>query len=243
MLSANGLGKQLDINGRTFELIRSKRRSLGLELSARGLKARAPLRMPEREIIAFIESKHAWIEKHLEGMVERPALPELKLVDGALLQLRGQNFNLMIEEGVRAKVRVQSNRIIVPVINSHTPLEHRVKSKLVKWYKEAAYHELKIRARYYANLMDVPLRRADQIYVRDYRRRWGSCDSKGKLSFNWRILQAPTAVSDYVVVHELAHCHEFNHSKRFWGIVEKQMPDYRNHEDWLDQHGHALYTF
>ncbi len=235
--------KQLIIDGLNIELVRSKRRTLGLELSPSGLKARAPTRMTERDIIAFIKTKRAWIEKHLQKMPTPQAQQSLQLIDGAELRLRGQAYQLRVVEGSRANVAILPQEIVVPVNNSHTPLEKRVKNKLVRWYKHVAQHELQTRARHYAHLMGVPQRRTDQIYVRDYKRRWGSCDSQGKLSFNWRILQAPTAVSDYVVVHELAHCHEFNHSRRFWAIVANQMADYKTHEDWLNRHGYELYQF
>lgn len=232
---------QIKVNGLTVELIRSKRKTLGLELNRNGIKARAPLRMPEADVITFIMSKQAWINSHLSKISQQDIKPPLVINDGAQLQLRGQDYTLAIESGKRAKVRVHNGCIIVPVINSKTPLEHRVKNKLITWYKSVALQELQTRARYYAGIMNVPERRTDQIYVRDYKRRWGSCDSNGKLSFNWRILQAPSAVSDYVVVHELAHCHEFNHSKRFWAIVAEQMPNYKVHEDWLNANGYGLY--
>lgn len=237
------MGKQLDIDGLNVELLRSKRRTLGLELSPTGIKARAPLRMSEIEIIEFIKTKRAWIDKHLQRMPSPRQDHTIQLIDGDTLMLRGQAYQLRVIEGSRSKVQVRPDQIVVPVSTSHLPLEQRVKHKLTRWYKEVAQHELQTRARYYAALMDVPQRRADQIYVRDYKRRWGSCDSKGKLSFNWRILQAPTTVSDYVVVHELAHCHEFNHSKRFWAIVAQQMPDYKRQDDWLNRHGFELYRF
>lgn len=235
--------KILQIEGLEIELIRSKRRTLGLELCPHGVKARAPMRMSEADILDFIGSKRAWIHKHLKTMPPARDPGKYKLADGAVLQLRGGNFGLQVKQGLRSNVRVEDGRIVVPVARSHLPLEQSVKNKLVRWYKEVAQHELKTRARYYSALMNVPQRRTDQIHVRDYRRRWGSCDSNGKLSFNWRILQAPTAVSDYVVVHELAHCHEFNHSKRFWSIVAAQMPDYKAHENWLHENGHTLYRF
>ncbi len=233
----------LQLDGLEVTLIRSKRRSLGLELSQKGVKARAPMRMSKAEIISFIESKRAWINKHLDAMPPPREHQPLHLNTGALVQLRGQNLTLRVEQGSRAPVRITARDLVVPVTHAKRPLEQRVKAKLIRWYKQVAQHELQTRARYYAQLMNVPARRADQIYVRDYKRRWGSCDSNGKLSFNWRILQAPTAVSDYVVVHELAHCHEFNHSKRFWAIVAKQMPMYKEQEAWLNRNGHQLYKF
>lgn len=235
--------KQLEIEGLRVELIRSKRRTLGLELSPHGVKARAPLKMSEAAIIEFVRTKRNWINKHLSTMPPPRGDAHLTLANGALLQLRGQHYQLLIEQGLRGRVRVQAGRIVVPVANSHVSLEQRVKNKLVRWYKEVSQQELQTRARYYAAMMNVPERRTDQIYVRDYKRRWGSCDSKGKLSFNWRILQAPTEVSDYVVIHELAHCHEFNHSKRFWNIVAKQMPNYTSQEQWLKKNGYRLYQF
>ena len=82
-----------------------------------------------------------------------------------------------------------------------------------------------------------------KIKVRDYKRRWGSCDQRGDLSFNWRIIMAPERVMDYVVVHELAHLQEFNHSRRFWNIVEQEMSDWREQQRWLSDNGSLLYRF
>lgn len=243
MTTKNAIAKTLNIDGLAVALVRSKRRTLGLEISPHGVKARAPVRMSERDIVEFIQHKRAWIDKHQANMPLATEKTTLELKNGATIKLRGADFTLNVISGSRQPVSIQTNQITVPVIDSNTPLETRVKNKLIKWYKHVAQNELQTRARYYAELMNVPPRRTDQIYVRDYKRRWGSCDSKGKLSFNWRILQAPTAVSDYVVIHELAHCHEFNHSKRFWSIVAKQMPDYKEHDAWLSQHGHSLYKF
>ncbi len=235
--------KEIVIDGLSLQLIRSKRKTLGLEISSTGIKARAPRRMSEHDIISFVRQKRNWIDKHVKNLPDPKSQEPLELISGSKIQLRGQSHTLEIQPGSKGAIKTYQDRIVVPIIPSHLPLSESVKSKLVRWYKATAQHELQTRARYYAALMQVPQRRADQIYVRDYKRRWGSCDSKGKLSFNWRILQAPTMVSDYVIVHELAHCHEFNHSKRFWSIVATQMPDYKQHEQWLSDHGHELYRF
>ena len=79
-----------------------------------------------------------------------------------------------------------------------------------------------------------------KITVRDQQSRWGSCSSRGTLSFNYRLIFAPTEVLDYVVVHELCHLTHMNHSKDFWNMVERIMPDYRTHKKWLKEHGHEL---
>lgn len=94
------------------------------------------------------------------------------------------------------------------------------------------------RASHWASLMGVTFAR---VTVRDQRTRWASCSREGNLSFNWRLTLAPPEVLDYVVVHELAHRLEMNHSRRFWVHVEKQFPDHRVHRRWLRKNGEALY--
>jgi len=79
-----------------------------------------------------------------------------------------------------------------------------------------------------------------RVSVRDQKTRWASCSSKGDLSFNWRLVFAPQAVMDYVVIHELAHRREMNHSKRFWAIVAEHSPDYREHRKWLHENYRSL---
>jgi predicted metal-dependent hydrolase len=82
-----------------------------------------------------------------------------------------------------------------------------------------------------------------RIQIRDQRSRWGSCSTTGTLSFNWRLVLAPFDVLDYVVVHELCHMREANHSRRFWKLVESRRPDWRAQRDWLWEHGPELLAF
>ena len=82
-----------------------------------------------------------------------------------------------------------------------------------------------------------------RIRIADQRSRWGSCSSRGTLSFNWRLALAPPAVLDYVVVHEVCHLREPNHGPRFWTFVERLRPGYREPKRWLREHGHALQAY
>ena len=82
-----------------------------------------------------------------------------------------------------------------------------------------------------------------RVQIRDQRSRWGSCSTRGTLSFNWRLVLAPFDVLDYVVVHELCHLREPNHSRRFWRLVEQRRPEWRAQRDWLHEHGPELLAF
>ncbi len=111
------------------------------------------------------------------------------------------------------------------------------RTALEKRYIEAARDYFPKRAAYFQALTGGEYYR---ITIRDQKTRWGSCSAKGTLSFNWRLMLAPPAVLDYVVVHELCHLTHMDHSAAFWQAVEAVCPDYRTHRKWLKDHGHEL---
>lgn len=111
------------------------------------------------------------------------------------------------------------------------------RAALEKRYIEAAKEYFPKRAAYFAPITGGTYHR---ITIRDQKTRWGSCSTRGTLSFNWRLMLAPPAVLDYVVVHELCHLTHMDHSKAFWALVESACPDYRSHRKWLKDHGQTL---
>lgn len=112
---------------------------------------------------------------------------------------------------------------------------------LEKRYKEAAREYIPKRADYYlAAYPDLFPRCHSRISVREQKTRWGSCSSKGTLSFNWKLMLAPPAILDYVIVHELCHLAHMNHSERFWSCVATILPDYKERRKWLKEHGNEL---
>ena len=234
--------KIVNVDGLDVELIRSGRRTLSIEVDARGLKARAPQRMMEATVKQFVREKRPWIDDQMQRIA--PPLENIKLTDGAMLPFMGKQYRLQVLPGSRSKPSIQQNVIRLPVVCSHLPLAETVHNKLLKWYKQQAQIYLRQRVREtLPRLFPDSRKRPPSVSVREYRRRWGSCEHKGNISFNWRIIMAPAEVIDYVIVHELAHLVEFNHSKRFWQIVEQTLPDWRQHSDWLHAHGAELYRF
>ena len=101
-------------------------------------------------------------------------------------------------------------------------------------YRKRARTQLEARAAYYAGLMGVTYNR---IAIRAARTRWGSCSAKGNLNFNWKLALMPEEILDYLVVHELAHRVEMNHSPAFWAVVAEEIPDYKTRREWLRQNG------
>ena len=232
---------KLTFNAFDVSLIRSRRRTLALEVGHDGVIARAPMRMSQKVIIQYIQQKSTWISKHLDSLP--PAPISVAVTDLSTLLLLGRQITFDIRRDQRGKPALNEHGLVLPVIKSHLPFEVSVKTKLLKWYKTIALKEIQQRVEFYSVQMAVPNNKLKGLKVRDYKRRWGSCDAKGILSFNWRIIMAPPEMLDYVVVHELAHCHEFNHSKRFWSLVEQQLPDWRQRSDWFNTNGEQLYQF
>ncbi|MGN0393128.1 MAG: M48 family metallopeptidase, partial [Bariatricus sp.] len=107
-------------------------------------------------------------------------------------------------------------------------------------YRDKARDIFEQKVSYYARMMGVSYGR---IAIRDQKTRWGSCSGEGNLNFNWRLIFAPAGVLDYVVVHELAHRKEMNHSPRFWRVVEDTMPEYRKYQKWLKENGRGLHRY
>lgn len=112
---------------------------------------------------------------------------------------------------------------------------------LEKRYRAAAKTYIPQRAAWYAENYRHLIRHGySSVSIRDQKTRWGSCSSRGTLSFNWRLMLAPPGILDYVIVHELCHLEHMDHSKAFWQCVETILPDYRERRKWLKEHGHEL---
>lgn len=112
------------------------------------------------------------------------------------------------------------------------------KQAFEKRYRQAAASYFPLRVSYYIQFTGGSYER---ITIRGQRTRWGSCSSRGTLSFNWRLMLAPPKVLDYVVVHELCHLTHMDHSTAFWNAVAEVMPDYKVYRNWLKEHGRELF--
>ena len=155
------------------------------------------------------------------------------LADGSLLVRCPRK---MSAQQVQAFVDSKRNWIQKHLSNQPEPLPTLTHAQMQKFILRAK-EILPPRVAYFAQMLGVSYGR---ITIRNQRTRWGSCSSKGNLNFNFLLVLVPAEVRDYVVVHELCHLKEMNHSKDFWNLVEGILPDYRTHRKWLKAHGSAL---
>jgi hypothetical protein len=175
----------------------------------------------------FAERNKGWLERELHRLSTRPTRPNEWLI-GTDILFRGELVK--IEAGINGESgRIRLGNEVIKAADPAADLRPAIERHL--W--QLAAKELPPRVLESAALHQVPVRR---ITVRNQRSRWGSCSRGGTISLNWRLIQAPPFVRDYLILHELSHLREMNHSTRFWREVERVCPDYETAERWLKQH-------
>ena len=213
-------------------IVRSRRRTVSLEITAEGeVVVRAPLRASEAGILALVEEKRAWIERKVAEAKNRPAPGKRHFVAGEVFLFLGKAYPLEVLAGSDAAVSL-GDRFYVG--DQRLP---ECRDLLIAWYIQKAKEILPARVAGIAAILDyVP----KKIRVSDAKRRWASCSTTGTLSFSWRLVLAPPEVIDYVVVHELVHLRQPDHSARFWEKVGQAMPGYAEHRRWLRENERML---
>ena len=181
--------------------------------------------MPERDIRRFVASKEKWITNKLAVSQERSQRQRVfELNYGDTIMLRGKTRIITAATGTPPGFCGDS-LYLPPNLRSD-----QIKSACIKLYRVAAKDYLPGRVDLYAMRMGIS---PEIIRINSAKKRWGSCSSKGSINFSWRLIIASDDVIDYVVVHELAHLTQMNHSLRFWSSVEKILPDYRERRQLL----------
>ena len=221
------------------KLIRSKRKTLSLIVEIDGtLTVRAPLRMKEADIRRFIEAKKSWV-KRKQAQTRAEAVIPHQFVDGETFWYLGQEVPLRIVPAEGPRRGGQRPALVMDgFFKLAESARSQAQSVFEAWYKKQARALLTERVEFFAHTQGLKVKK---IRISSARTRWGSCSAKGTLSFTWRLVMAPPDVIDYVVVHELCHLKELNHSKAFWAQVEKILPDYKQRRKWLKASGAKLH--
>ena len=190
-----------------------------------GVEVVIPQRATKREAQAAIRELRPWIDKRL---AEAEAAKRRLTSPPGTVPFLGAQLRLRHEED-RRRVKRAGDELWVPARDTAHALE--------RWYRTQAKHEIAPRLAEATSALDRP---HTSLAIRSQKTRWGSCSSTGAMSFNWRLMLAPEPVLDYVVWHEACHLVVMDHSKRFWALVERHVPDYREHRSWLRRNGAAL---
>jgi predicted metal-dependent hydrolase len=224
------------------EVVRSRRRTVRIRVAAADrLEVAAPWGLADAEVARLLESRKAWIARQVAKLAAVAASPLNAAVEpGAELLYLGRPRRLTVLQGSAAQATVT---LVEDRLFAHLPArpaaerEAALTAALRRWYAEQARAVLAERTTYWAQVLGV---RPQRVFIREQKSRWGSCSSRGNLSYNWRAVMAPPAVVDYLVIHELCHLKAPNHSAAFWELVGQADPLYREHRRWLRSHGALL---
>lgn len=221
----------------SYQIVQSKRaRRMRITVSSGGVTVTLPYGLKVIEAERMIQQNAGWILEQLKRVSKKMAAGSRLPVDVVLL--RGKPYKIeIIEETQRAsRIHISEGRekllARVPAGSKQSP-----RSLVEPWLKQQARKEIETVVNDQAARMNL---RVNSISIRDQRTRWGSCSSKGNLSFNWRLVMAPPAVLEYVVIHELAHMRQPNHSPAFWNVVAQYAPNYQIQRQWLRKNAAAL---
>jgi predicted metal-dependent hydrolase len=221
----------LDGNWVEYTLKRSRRRrTITLTIDEDGLRVGAPWRVSRQRVDTLLESHARWIARKLaEWRARRP--PPFTWQAGATVMTMGEPLTLVVSSAGDVTQREGSRLYVRAGADDPDTLAQQV----VAWLRGTAQGWFEQRAAHFARVLEV---RTPTIRLSNARTRWGTCHPDGRVLLNWRLIQAPPALIDYVVVHELAHLREANHSPRFWRWVASVLPDYEERRRTLRRESH-----
>lgn len=223
-----------------LRIIKEWRSNTRYSLGSKFLTVRVPKFYPSHLAEYHVDAAVTWAQKQIDRRIIDGKIPLItrKYIDGKIFKIRNQDFKIRV---VEKKIKQFSGKIIQSTMILECPEgkkdEHSNLSKLVS----------RIMGRYYLPYISERVQHFNDIYyqepintirLKNNKSNWGSCSSNRNLNFSTRLLFAPDEVIDYVVVHELAHLKEMNHSPRFWHIVARVMPNYKKAERWLKDNQH-----
>jgi len=230
----DGQARRIVLRGHTVEyrLIRARRRSIGMEVHLDGLTVRAPRWVTLRDIEAALTERAAWLVRALEEWRarRRPVMPR-EWKTGAPILYRGRELALELFPSRHASIVADLFHLTVrhPAATEGVIVAEAV----TQWLKDQAIALVGTRVPAYSARVGRP---DPDVRLSNARNEWGSCNARGVIRLNWRLVQLPPALADYVVAHEVAHIVELNHSARFWALVEALLPGHahlkRQLDDW-----------
>lgn len=211
-----------------YEVVRSRRRRKTLQLTvdgASGVVVAAPASTPIADIDSFVRKRASWIIRNASDATLRARAPQFR--SGESLPYLGRQVQMVVENSStvrRTEVRFRhwTFEVAVPSSLCGDERQDAMRTAFVSWYRKQAERRLRHAVERWSSVVG---HEPSRVLIRDQKRRWGSCSADRTLRFNWRSVLLDPTLMDYVVVHELAHLSVKNHSREFWALVLKAMPD------------------
>ena len=209
--------------------------SASIKISKDYINVTVPFLISNRKIYELLKKKNERKKKQLIIQQNIQPFKQKDYVNNEEFKYLGKNYKLKIIKGNKYSVKIESNLLIVIVKNSENI--DKIKRLINNWFHEKSINYLKEKTYLYAkeNKLIVTL-----VKIREYKSRWGSCDIKGNITYNWRLIMAPPGVIKYVIIHELVHLIEHNHSPKYWEHVRKIYPNIDEAKKWLIYNGKSL---
>lgn len=200
-----------------------------------------PVKTPDFDIEKLLQNKIGWVKKQFEALRTLADTPVNSMVcDGASILFLGQPYILKISQAAAENSVTISDNTILVNISPNSSRKSDCTVVLESWYKKTAADILIDKTNYWSLRLGVsPVK----INIKNQKTRWGSCSSRGSINYNWRIVMAPPAVINYLVIHELSHLIVPNHGREFWKAVEKYCPNFKISRNWLKVNGQLLMRF
>jgi predicted metal-dependent hydrolase len=232
------MSETLEVGGLTFEVRRSlRRKTLGLTVDRGGeLRLHAPENTPEQELARWTRSKLLWVHRALarkEALAPKVRAPEF--VSGENFSYLGQNYRLKLVRDAAEPLCFDGNHFLLA-----EDARGEAEAHFRRWYVRTGRSWLSERTTVLGRKTGTD---ASRIEVRDLGFHWGSCGKNGVLFFNWRLLQLPVRLIDYIIVHELVHLQELHHSPEFWQAIDRALPRWRQLKDALRSDGARFLVF
>lgn len=221
-----------EIVGIEYQIKRSSRRKM-LEIIVDrdgSVQVQAPVTSTDNEIATLVQAKRIWIYKALaEWRDLNAAQTEREYVNGQSFLYLGSHYRLQIVDDAPVALALKNGYFLL-----HRDKLSDARNLFKTFYRQKGQERIPDRMRRYQAMLGVEV---PGIRVMELGHRWGSCSADGTLNFHWRAMLLPLKVLDYIIVHELAHRLESTHSRHFWDLVERALPDYERAVGWLRQHG------
>lgn len=232
----NSKTKTIQSNGFEVTILRTNRtKSVSIKVKDGFVSITTPKQAALTDIESVINKKSNWIKKQLLRQNDAKKFLKKNYNEGEKLFYRGKQITLCFQNNQEEIAIIKGEQLLLSATIERS--SENIKAVISDHFKKLAEQELIEKTERYAERIGVTY---SEIRVKSYKSRWGSCSTQGLISYNWKIIISPEPVIDYIIIHELCHLIEHNHSPRFWALVERFAPDYKQHRNWLRENGLLL---